>query len=264
MSDDIGWISDGSFNRYPLLLIYTQVASSIIPNMSKSHKRLPIPLFFPAEFPVSLLLINLIILHSLPYLKPIMSQSQASESQYTASQYANSFINPDLLQSDDFLDAPSSQITAQSTPSSEFPPPSRYPRAPDSLTRVVCKSRQQTYILYKSDKSDRTMDETRKQFVEWWLITEFGAKKELQKSVYWDSNLKKSDVWESFDQVANAKTGEPKVMCKRCQNVIVHPGVNRAGPSPMKAHLTSAVCVKPWKTAKPGINQLLREMVSLS
>lgn len=108
------------------------------------------------------------------------------------------------------------------------------------------------------------MDESRKYFVEWWLMTEFGAKKELQKSVHWDSHLKKSDVWESFDQVANAKTGQPKVMCKRCQNVIVHPGVNRAGPSPMKAHLTSAGCVKPRKTAKQGINQLLREMVGLS
>jgi hypothetical protein len=108
------------------------------------------------------------------------------------------------------------------------------------------------------------MDETRKQFVEWWLMTEFGAKKELQKSVYWDSNLKKSDVWESFDQVANAKTGEPKVICKRCQNVIIHPGVKRAGPSPMKAHLSSTVCVQPRTTTKQGINQLLQEIVRLS
>ena len=95
-------------------------------------------------------------------------------------------------------------------------------------------------------------------------MTEFGAKKEFQKSVYWNSNLKKSDVWESFDQVANIKTGKPKVMCKRCQNVIIHPGVNRAGPSSMKAHLTSVVCVKLQKTTKQGINHLLREMVSLS
>jgi hypothetical protein len=221
------------------------------------------PFSSKAEFPVRLLLVNLIVLPSLPSLTPIMSYSQASEGQYTTSQYADSLIDPDILQSDDFLDATSSHITGQSTPFSEFLPPSRYPRAPESLTRIVCKFRQQTYILYNSDKSDRIMDEPRKHFVEWLLMTEFGAKKELQKSVYWDSSLKKSDVWESFDQVANMKTGEPKVMCKCCQNVIVHPGVNRAGPSPMKAHFTSAVCVKPRKTVKKGINHLLREMVSL-
>ncbi|KAJ5300082.1 hypothetical protein PENANT_c146G01845 [Penicillium antarcticum] len=54
------------------------------------------------------------------------------------------------------------------------------------------------------------MATSRIQFVKWWLMTEFGGKKELQKSIRWDTIQKKSDVWSSFDQVANARTGEPK------------------------------------------------------
>ncbi|KAJ5742543.1 uncharacterized protein N7511_011275, partial [Penicillium nucicola] len=138
-------------------------------------------------------------------------------------------------------------------------PSPRYPRAPDLLQRVG-KLFQSSYILYNCDKTDPMMEMSQIQFVKRWLMTEFGSKKELQKSIRWDTILKKSDVWSSFDQVANARSGEPKVMCKRGQNVIVHPGVKRAGPSPIKNHLTSTVCVQPRTTTKQGINQLLREM----
>lgn len=192
-----------------------------------------------------------------------MSYSQASGSQYDASQYDNSFTDPNLLQSDEFSEVLSSQIIAQSTPFSDLPPPSRYPRAPDSLQRVG-KPFQPPYILYDCDKTNPMMETSRIQFVEWWLMTEFGSKKELQKSIRWDTIQKKSDVWSSFDQVANARTGEPKVMCNRCQSVVVHPKFNRSGPSPMKNHLNSAYCTQPRKTTKQGIDQLLREMVSLS
>ncbi|KAJ5340261.1 hypothetical protein N7541_009385 [Penicillium brevicompactum] len=93
------------------------------------------------------------------------------------------------------------------------------------------------------------MEKSRIQFLKWWLMTEFGSKKELQKSIRWDTIQKKSDVWSSFDQVANARTGEPKVMCTRCQSVVVHPRFNRSGPSPMKNHLNSAYCTQPRKTS---------------
>ncbi|CAG8904875.1 unnamed protein product [Penicillium nalgiovense] len=52
-----------------------------------------------------------------------MSYSQASRSQYEASQHANSFIDSDLPQSDESLDALSSQSIAQSTPVSDTPLP---------------------------------------------------------------------------------------------------------------------------------------------
>lgn len=191
-----------------------------------------------------------------------MSQSQASENQYEASQYAESFIDPDLLQSDTLLNIPSSQVTTDSTPLSDFTYPPQYPRAPDSLVRVG-KPLQQFYILYKNTPEDPKMETTRRDFVEWWLKTEYGLKQDLRKSIKWDSDQKKSEVWQSFNQVAYEKTGEPKVMCKRCHNVIVHPGNRRAGCSPMKAHLNSTICIKPRKLTRHGIDQLLRNSVSL-
>ncbi|KAJ5982330.1 hypothetical protein N7451_012430 [Penicillium sp. IBT 35674x] len=106
------------------------------------------------------------------------------------------------------------------------------------------------------------MDTSRTQFVEWWLTTEFGQKKDLRRTINWDSDQKKSAAWSSFDQVAHSKTGEPKVMCKRCRAVIIHPGDKRSGPSPMKNHLTSAQCAKPQfqNTSKQSIDKLLRNM----
>jgi hypothetical protein len=110
-----------------------------------------------------------------------MSYSQASGSPSEVSQYTSTFIDLDI-QSEDFRSSRSSQITAQSTPFSVPPPPPRYQRAPDSLQRVG-KPFQLSYVLYNSDETDPTMQTSRTQFVEWWLLTEFGSKKELQKSI---------------------------------------------------------------------------------
>ncbi|KAJ6084352.1 hypothetical protein N7486_011152 [Penicillium sp. IBT 16267x] len=127
-----------------------------------------------------------------------MSQSQASF-------YSESFIDPDLLQSDDPPDRPSSQLTQTSIPASDFTYPLRHSRAPDSLTRVGPTLRR-FWILYNSDAE---MENSQIQFVKWWLKTEFSSKKETQDTIHWDGK-KKSDLWESFEQVAHEKTGEPK------------------------------------------------------
>jgi hypothetical protein len=178
-----------------------------------------------------------------------MSQSQASF-------YSESFIDPDLLQSDDPPDLPSSQVTQTSIPASDFTYPLRHSRALDSLTRVGPTLRR-FWILYNSDAE---MENSRIQFVKWWLKTEFGSKKETQDTIHSDGK-KKSDLWESFEQVAHEKTGEPKVMCKRCQTILVHPHHRRAGSSPMKTHLKSGACLS--KPKKGGIAQLIRNSVSL-
>lgn len=213
---------------------------------------------FSAKFLVSLFLVYLIVLPLVPGPLFNMPYSQVSRSQYDP----NSFIDSDFPQSDGFSEALSSQVISQSTPVSGTSPP-RYPRAPDLLQRVG-KPFQPSFILFNCDNTDPMMETSRVLFVEWWLMTEFGSKKELQRSIRWDTIQKKSDVWSSFDQVANARTGEPKVMCNRCQSVVVHPRFNRSGPSPMKNHLNSAYCTQPRKTTKQSIDQLLREMVSLS
>jgi hypothetical protein len=104
------------------------------------------------------------------------------------------------------------------------------------------------------------MQEARREFTEWWITTEYGRDKEIQKAVQWDSERKKAVSWPSFHQVAHAKTGEPKVMCKACHAVVIHPGYRRAGTSPMKTHLKSGICVKP-RTLNQDVSQQLRNQV---
>lgn len=195
-----------------------------------------------------------------------MPRSQHSDSQYLASQYAESFIDPDILQSDDFLDFPS-QAGRTTTSFSDYSlPPIRHRdtvRAPESLRRVG-KHLQKHWILFNDNLTDPDMESSRNSFVEWWLKTEFGEKEDLQKSIQWQSKQKTSDVWGCFDQVAHEKTGEPKVMCRRCQAVLVHPSHRRAGTSPMKIHMKSIICAKPSGSKKQGIDQLLQNMVCLS
>lgn len=199
-----------------------------------------------------------------------MSQSQASDSLYEGSYYDESIINPSLLRSDpsdhECPDLPSSDITRASVSLSNTwatpIKPKPKPQAPTSLRRVG-KPLQQVYVLYNEDNEDTEMQASRNEFVQWWLKTDYGQQSSLRKSIKWDSELKKSDVWPSFDQVAHERTGEPKVMCTRCQNVIIHPGHRRAGCTPMRAHLNSSVCIQPRPLRKKGIDQLVRNLVSI-
>jgi hypothetical protein len=177
-----------------------------------------------------------------------MSQSQQS-------QFSDSFYDPELLQSDDTRHFFSSQHTVSSTPDSEFVLPPPRPRVPSTLAHVG-PSFQKNWILYTN------MSEN--DFVRWWLETEFGSKKEFQDTIHWDGK-KTSSLWQHFDQVADKKTGRPKIMCKRCLAVLVHPSYRRAGNSPMKTHLKGGSCLKSNTTPKQqkGVDQMIRDSVSI-
>lgn len=101
-------------------------------------------------------------------------------------------------------------------------------------------------------------EHTRTDFTNWWLQTEFGMNKDIQNNIHWD-HKKRASVWEYFDQVAHERTGEPKVMCKRCHTVLVHPNVRRGGTSPIKAHLKGNTY---HSMSKRGINKLVIAQVS--
>lgn len=73
---------------------------------------------------------------------------------------------------------------------------------------------------------------------------------------------KTSVLWEHFEQVAHEKTGEPKVMCKRCFTTLTHPGHKRTGTSALKAHLKGGTCR--LETKRRGIDQLIRDSVSFA
>jgi hypothetical protein len=178
-----------------------------------------------------------------------MSQSLYS---YTDSDLG---LNSDRLYPDDISDFIGSEII--STSASQYPTPSAPSTltAPSFLTRVGLPL-QQHWVLYPINSSSSDMEESRKNFVSWWLTTEFGSKPDIRESIRWETKTH-SKVWDSFQQVANEKTGKPKVMCKSCLCTLGHPRFRRAGSSPMNAHVKTGSCAR----SPPRIDRLIKQMV---
>lgn len=181
-------------------------------------------------------------------------------SQSHASFFSDQLSDADLLRSDDFSSLPAHSRTAYSTHLLEFTHSPQYSRAPDSLERVGPRFRK-SWILWKGGDE---MEDYRREFTDWWMSTEFGSQKDVSESMHWDGRKKNSELWESFEQVAHEMTGEPKVMCKRCNALLVHANHRRKGSSPMKGHLASGIChhkrTKASNTSK--IDDILRSLVS--
>ena len=83
-------------------------------------------------------------------------------------------------------------------------------------------------------------------FSTWWVTTQYARLVQSDPSSYhtppWNSTKKSSNVWTSFDQVAEAKTGQPKVACRTCDRVFNHPSVKNTGTSNMSKHLKQSKC----------------------
>jgi hypothetical protein len=124
------------------------------------------------------------------------------------------------------------------------------PPIPDILQRVG-PDRYKAYVLYPHDAMPRDA------FVTWWLKTDYG----MEKRINWDTNHQ-SECWKQFEQVADAKTGKPAVMCKQCVAVLEHPATCRHGTSSMNKHIKGVNCRK--ATKRPNIKQALENAVYLS
>lgn len=98
-------------------------------------------------------------------------------------------------------------------------------------------------------------DTMSKEFVEWWLQTEFGK----SKRVNWDAHHQ-AECWNNFDQVANTKDGKPGVMCKQCRKVLDHPAAAHTGTSSMNKHRKGVNCAK-FASRRPNIKNLLETAV---
>lgn len=96
-------------------------------------------------------------------------------------------------------------------------------------------------------------------FVDWWLETDYGRKKHIR----WDGRHQ-SKCWKHFDQVAQIKTREPKVMCKRCLKTLIHPQISRQGTSTMNKHTSGVNCQNVAGSAgkQKGIKDAMRNAVS--
>lgn len=186
-----------------------------------------------------------------------MAYSQASQSQYSLYAESDIQLNSDLLlQPDDFPSLSYNQPTT-SEPATDWSKSSET-TAPPSLLRVG-PYLQRYWVLFSADPA-MEIDTSRKDFVKWWLNTDFGSRPSVKASVTWEGK-KKSEVWDHFHQVAHERTGEPKVMCKNCFCTLVHPQYQRAGSSPMKGHLKTTSCRSKPVSGK-RIDQLIQQMVS--
>lgn len=88
------------------------------------------------------------------------------------------------------------------------------------------------------------------EFINWWSQTDWVINRIqdhgadiLVKRVNW--NMKQTaECWNTFDQVANKRTGEPFLCCQVCQQSIAHPrahGIN-AGTTALRNHLRASRC----------------------
>lgn len=187
-----------------------------------------------------------------------MSQSHQSDS-LSSSIYESNIDNIAYLPSDTLQILTSDLCGSQQTFDSfdsESLRPGHPPLIPSSLTRVG-PDRRKAYVLY--DEMVYT------DWVDWWLQTDFGK----QSKIRWDSKHQ-SDVWKEFHQVANGSDGAPKVMCKRCGQILEHPqtlcqGTNmRHGTSTMNKHLKGVNCRKAIRNSarKSDITRFMRATVS--
>lgn len=138
-------------------------------------------------------------------------------------------------------------LSSQPTFDTTLNTPRRAPLVPESLTRIR-PDRVNEFLLYE--------DKMSKEFVTWWLQTDFGRNKRIN----WDGKHHAS-CWESFEQVANAKDGKPSVICTRCRKVLDHPATGNIGTSSMNKHLKGPQCQK--GTGKPSIHKLLVQAVRI-
>jgi hypothetical protein len=96
------------------------------------------------------------------------------------------------------------------------------------------------------------------EFVQWWLQTDFGKKKQIS----WDAK-RAAQCWKNFDQVALEKDGKPGVMCQQSRKVLDHPGWAHSGTSSMNKHYNGINCRKAVSAAgkKPNIKLALEHAV---
>lgn len=102
---------------------------------------------------------------------------------------------------------------------------------------------------------------SKNEFVKWWLQTDFGANPECRKKIRWDAKRKKSETWSHFNQVAHYITGEPKVLCQRCKQIMPHPLHTGQGTTSMGRHFAGKTCQGAAGSHQQDIQQSLQSMV---
>ncbi|KAJ6039228.1 hypothetical protein N7460_007260 [Penicillium canescens] len=183
-----------------------------------------------------------------------MSQSQASQFSDT---YPSSIFEDNPL--DNLSDIPSdgaiyftpsalSQQTSTLTPDGDSARPLIVPPVPPTLERVGPTTNQKHFILWTEEMND--------EFCGWWLMTEYGS--QMKRNIF--EKRRQADCWKHFYQVAMIQNGSPKVMCKVCSQVIIHPAVGNRGTSSLNKHVREGVNCRRSKPSQ-DIRKLLQSGV---
>ncbi|KAI9840214.1 MAG: hypothetical protein M1837_001842 [Sclerophora amabilis] len=102
-------------------------------------------------------------------------------------------------------------------------------------------------------------EETTARFQLWWDGTTWSSDNKQAEhpiNIHWTSKIRTSPVWQSFVQVARVKDGLPKVMCRGCDELLVHPQLKGTGTSSMKKHASkSQNCSKRQSSGNPPLDQ---------
>ena len=106
------------------------------------------------------------------------------------------------------------------------------------------------------------------EFLLWWLETDYGRRltKNGRYNFRWSVESRSSKVWKHFDQVAELRSGRPRVICRSCftpLNHPHHPHHKSHGTSTMGKHLKSKSCRRSVEkesvpAATPGPTQAAR------
>lgn len=106
--------------------------------------------------------------------------------------------------------------------------PNPIPQEIEQVT-LYYERRYRTYAIYNMTKDSEL-------FLSWWLQTDYGRTNRIR----WDAE-QSSSSWQGFQQVAEADSGIPRVLCQSCQTIIKHPKCG-GGLTTMGRHYKGPSC----------------------
>ncbi|KAJ6090678.1 hypothetical protein N7499_003392 [Penicillium canescens] len=158
--------------------------------------------------------------------------------------YSSSFYGDNI----DPLLAPDILISQQTAPTSRSLGSDQISTRPHSCPEII-----KDWVLYTEMNKD--------EFVEWWLTTSIRSDLYEKSHQFFDVKKRHSDGWRSFHQVAHTRTGDPRILCKECGQLLDHPSRKGNGTTPMTRHLKGAKCQKLASHASKTSN--LKELFEL-
>jgi hypothetical protein len=110
------------------------------------------------------------------------------------------------------------------------------------------------------------------EFELWWSKTRWAMldqEREARHRMSPNWGVKRSGIWQFFNEGALVSTGEPRITCKRCEAILKHPAMRsekhgqiggKLGNGHVTPHLSSKLCVE--IASRKGLTQLTLQETS--